>query len=463
MIQSRPQSSSSSAGGASAAAGEEPDRALSPEAATINKPKRRPQPRLLLLSLGLAIVGLAGWRFWSTRPVPDILRISGRMEGYETDIGAKTGGRVKRVIVREGDAVKQGQTLVEITDDEMQAQLRGAEANVTASREQVQQAIAKIAEVTSKLSEIDSKIQEAGLNLQQSQGDSRGRVSQAAATVSATRAQLAQAEAQVKQAEAQVKQAIAERKLAATNRDRYAQLVSQGAINQQQYDQAQTTFETAQANVETQAATLNARQSAVIASREQLDASQGGLTQVESTGLNPAIRDAQLSALHQQREQITAQLAAAQSDRKRLEAEIANAIAKQSEIKAQLAYLKVTSPIDGVVTARSIEPGQVVATGKTLLSVLNLQQDVYLRGFVPQGDIGKVRVGQPAQVFLDSAPKQGLEAQVSAIDPEAAFTPENIYFQKDRVRQVVGVRVKITNPGGYAKPGMPADVEINTK
>jgi HlyD family secretion protein len=449
MTQSVPQSSSSPAAGDSDSPG------------SIGQPKRR--PLLLILPLGFAIAGIVGWQFWANRPVPGILRVSGRMEGYETDIGAKTGGRIKTIGVREGDAVKQGQVLVEINDDEIQAQLRGAVAKVAASREQVQQAEAKIAEVNSKLSEIDSRIQEAGLNLQQSQGDSRGRVNQATATVSANRAQLAQAEAQVKQAEAQVKQAISERKLAATTRDRYAQLVSQGAINQQQYDQAQTSFETAQANVETQQATLNARQAAVTANRDQLDAAQGGLTQVETTGLNPAIRDTQLAALYQQRAQISAQLTSAQADRKRLQAEIDNAIAKQTEIKAQLAYLNVTSPIAGVVTARSIEPGQVVAAGKTLLSVLNLQQDVYLRGFVPQGDIGKVRVGQPAQVFIDSAPNQGLAAQVSAIDPEAAFTPENIYFQKDRVRQVVGIRVKITNPGGYAKPGMPADVEINTK
>jgi HlyD family secretion protein len=452
MTQSMPQTS-----GASAASH------TGSQAGVVGQTKRRPNPRLLLLPVGLAIAGIVGWQYWTSRPVPGILRASGRMEGYETDIGAKTGGRVGTVVVREGDAVKKGQVLVEISDDEIQAQLRGAVAKVAASREQVQQAEAKITEITGKLKELDSRIEEAGLNLQQSRGDSQGRVDQATATVSATRAQLAQAEAQVKQAEAQVKQAISERKLAAATRDRYAQLVAQGAINQQQYDQAQTAWETAQANVDTQEATLNARQAAVIANRDQLEAAQGGLMQVETTGLNPAIRDAQLSGLYQQREQVSAQLASAQADLKRLQAEVNNAIANQSQVQAQLAYLTVTSPIAGVVTARSVEPGQVVASGKTLLSVLNLQQDVYLRGFVPQGESGKVRVGQPAKVFLDSAPKQGLEARVSAIDPEAAFTPENIYFQQDRVRQVVGIRVKLTNPGGYAKPGMPADVEIDVK
>jgi HlyD family secretion protein len=87
---------------------------------------------------------------------------------------------------------------------------------------------------------------------------------------------------------------------------------------------------------------------------------------------------------------------------------------------------------------------------------------VYLRGFIPEGDIGRVRVGQPAKVFLDSDPKRPLAAKVAEIDAQASFTPENIYFQRDRVRQVVGVKLAITTPAGYAKPGMPADAELLT-
>jgi HlyD family secretion protein len=111
------------------------------------------------------------------------------------------------------------------------------------------------------------------------------------------------------------------------------------------------------------------------------------------------------------------------------------------------------------VITRSVEPGEVVATGRTLLTLLNPQQ-VYLRGYIPEGKIGKVRIGQPAQIFLDSAPDQALRATVSAVDTQASFTPENIYFREDRVKQVFGVNLNITNPTGLAKPGMPADGEI---
>jgi HlyD family secretion protein len=90
---------------------------------------------------------------------------------------------------------------------------------------------------------------------------------------------------------------------------------------------------------------------------------------------------------------------------------------------------------------------------------VNLDQ-VYLRGFIPEGQIGLVRVGQAARVYLDSNTKQPLEAVVSRIDPQASFTPENTYFRDDRVKQVVGVKLQLTNPQGFAKPGMPADGEV---
>jgi len=415
-----------------------------------SKPKGRQIPKpLLLVPIGLAIAGI-GYGIWRLMPHPEptALHLSGRLEGYETDIGAKTGGRVNFIAVREGDEVKKGQVLVRINDEEIQAQLRGARSTVTAAQQQAQQAQAQI-------DGMDSKIREAELNLKQSKGDATGRISQAQATVSAATAQLAEAIAQVKQAEAQVRQSQATQRFAATDRDRYAQLVSQGAVDRQQFDQSQTAFETAQASVETAQATLLARRAGVNATRDQLKAAQGGFAQVKTTGLNPDIRDAQLSGFYQQRQQAVAQL-------KQTQAQIKTAQAKQKEIQAQLNYLNVTSPIAGIVTARPIEPGAVVAAGKTMLTVMDLNL-VYLRGYVPEGDIGKVRVGQSAKVFLDSNPTQGLAAKVSAIDAKASFTPENIYFRNDRVKQVFGVKLTIDDPKGFAKPGMPADGEISLK
>jgi HlyD family secretion protein len=356
------------------------------------------------------------WYFLA-RPIDRDLKLSGRIEGYETDIGAKTGGRVDFVAVREGDEVKKGQLVVRINDDDVQAQLRGAQARVAAARQQEQQARLQI-------DVVENQIRESQLNVLQSQQDTQGRVYQAQANVAT--------------AEAQLKQAQSELNLAKVNRDRYAQLVREGAVPKQQYDQAQTNYETAVAKVESV--------------QKQVNAAQGGLALAQSSNLNPYIRSTQLSALQKQQKSAIAALQAAQ-------AEVKNALAAQQQIQAQIAYLSVNSPIDGVVTARSVEPGAVVTSGKTLLTVIDLNT-VYMRGFVPEGEIGKVRVGQQAKVFLDSNPKQPLNARVAAIDPQASFTPENIYFRNDRVKQAFGVKLIIDKPGGYAKPGMPADAEI---
>ncbi len=382
---------------------------------------KSPWKKRMLMGTGLTIAaaGLTTWYFLS-RPTPADLQLSGRIEGYQTDIGAKIGGRVNYIAVREGDQVKMGQVIARLNDDEIQAQLRGAQARITAAQQQEQQARLQIQVV-------DSQIQQAQLTLEQSEGEQAGRIFQSQSTVAAAEAQLKQAQAQLN--------------LARVNRDRFAQLVRDGAVTKQQFDQAQTNYEAAQAAVE--------------ANQKQVDAARGGLTQAQTSSLNPGIRNAQVSGLLQQRQQAYAQLKAAQ-------AEVKNAQAATQQIQAQLAYLRVTSPIDGVVTARSVEPGAVVSSGRTLLSIVNLNT-VYLRGFIPEGSIGKVRVGQKATVFLDSDPNKPLPSKVAAIDPQASFTPENIYFRDDRVQQVFGVKLQIDNPSGFAKPGMPADATILTE
>lgn len=419
-----------------------------PETASLSPPRRRPNPRVLLAIAGVALLGYLGWQQFAPQAPTNVLAVTGRIEADETNIDAKTGGRVVAILVQEGDEVKAGQVVAEMQDEEVNEQLQGAIAQVSAARQEAEQAKLDVAVA-------ESRIQEAEANLAQSQGDSQGRVQQAASNVSGARAQLAQAKAQVQQAQAEVKQAEAKLRLAVIDRDRYAELIAAGAINQQQYDQAKTNADSAQATLDTTRATLQARLAAVKATEEQLAAAQGNLTQTEATTLNPVIRSNQLAAYQQQKQQAQAKQAAA-------EAKVRNAIAYQEQLQKRLASFRIKSPINGVVQDRPLEPGAVVTTGQTLLTVINPQQ-VYLRGYVPEGDLGKIYVGKTAQVFLDSDPKQPLPARISAIDPKASFTPENIYFQKDRVRQVFGIKLAITQTKGYAKPGMPADAEISLK
>ncbi|MFG6107428.1 efflux RND transporter periplasmic adaptor subunit [Leptothoe sp. EHU-05/26/07-4] len=404
-----------------------------PHSTTSDVSKSKHKNRLrVLLPLGLLVVGAGlSVTYFLSRSSTDTLQLSGRIEGYETDVGAKVSGRVEFVAVREGDQVNDGQVIVRLDDEEVQAQLDEAKAQLASAQQRERQARLQI-EV------LQSQIRRAQVSLEQSQGDTVGQVSQAEAN-------LATAQAQRAEAEAQLIAATSDLDLARVERDRYIKLAQVGAATQERADQAQTTFETTQAR-------LGVREAAIVAAQRQVDAAAGGLTQAQTTRLNPDLRTAELDVLQKQLIQVQSQAVAAQDN-------VTRAEAVQREIEARMGYLTIASPLAGVVTARSAEPGEVVTTGSTLLSLIDLDT-VYLRGFIPEGEIGKVRVGQAASVFLDSAPENPLSARVIAIDTQASFTPENIYFREDRVQQVFGVRLSIDNPDGFAKPGMPADGEI---
>jgi HlyD family secretion protein len=140
-------------------------------------------------------------------------------------------------------------------------------------------------------------------------------------------------------------------------------------------------------------------------------------------------------------------------------ADAEKARAQLREAEANRADLQIKAPFDGTITVRSVEPGEVINPGTAIVTLVNLQE-LYLRVFVPIAEMDRVRVGQQARIYLDSRPDRGIEATVSRIDPDAAFTPENTYYREDRIRQVIGVKLSIKNSDGSAKPGIPGEGEI---
>jgi HlyD family secretion protein len=409
-----------------------------------NKPSDAPPPKrkknntaifILLFLLAAGALAFFGWRNYAAKQEQKgKLFVSGRIEGYETNLGAKIGGRVQWIKYREGNIVQPGELVARLSDDDYQAQLRGAQARVKKAIESKDQAIQQVQVA-------QTAVDQSELNKLQAMEDTKGKVFQAQSQVASAKALLSQADAEVTQSEADLK-------LANLRKERYDTLALQGAVMQDQADQADTT-------VATTKATLEAKQAALESAKKQLAAAQGNLMQQESTRLNPPIRSSQLTASQRQ-------LIQAQSQLKSASDEIHNAQSDVDQIKANIAYLNIPSTIYGYVTARPVEPGAVVTAGQTVLSCINLDT-VYLRGYVPEGSIGKVRVDQDALVYLDSAPKTGLPGTVIEIDPEASFTPENIYFRDDRVKQVFGIKIAIKDPKRFPKPGMPADAEIVLK
>lgn len=365
------------------------------------------------------LAGAAGWWFFFRGPsVPkEIIEVSGRIESDDAVVSAKTSGRIREITVREGDAVKAGQVVAVLDDDQLNARVNQSKSNVERSEARLQYARQQIAV-------LQTQLEQSRLTVGQARMDAEGRVSQAQGHVAAAEASLARAEADYKQARADA--------------ERFTTLADQGDAPARDGEQARTT--------------ADAHKSVVEAARKQVEAARGALMAAKANLDNPAIRAAAAAAIEQQIYQ-------AQSDVQSAEAEVARSRAELQEAEANRSDLQIIAPFDGIVSTRSAEPGEVVSPGKAIITIINPSQ-VYLRAFIPEGEIGRVRTGQPARVYLDSNSKQPLDATVARIDPNASFTPENTYFRDDRIKQVVGVKLQLTNPQGFAKPGMPADGEV---
>ena len=370
---------------------------------------------LLLAAAGAVVV----WRVGSAKPQTGAgtIFLSGRVEGDDSAVSGKATGRLLEIKVREGDLVKAGEVIAVLDDQQVRAREEQSQARLAQSEARLQWARRQIAV-------LEDQLRQNAVETGQSKVDSKGRVSQAQADLAAAEAELAQQEAAYK--------------LALFDKDAYTQLAKTGAVSERQGKQAETT-------AETQAAL-------VAAARRRVEAARGALTAVEATLSNPDIRSLQAATLRQQIDQQQSDIAGAVADAERARAEVAEARANRRD-------LTVTAPFDGTVVTRTAEPGEVLTAGTPVVTLLDLSK-VYLRGYIPEGQIGRVKVGQAARVYLDSNARQALDAYVLRIDPRATFTPENTYFRDDRVKQVVGVKLALKSGFGYAKPGMPADGEI---
>ncbi len=131
----------------------------------------------------------------------------------------------------------------------------------------------------------------------------------------------------------------------------------------------------------------------------------------------------------------------------------------RAQASSKLSYFNITSPIDGICATRSSEPGELVAAGQVMLTLVDLSS-AYLRGFLPESDVARIKIGQSAEVFLDSRSAKPFSGRVTSIDAHPSFTPANVYFKNDRLRQAFGITISIDHPNGLAKPGMPAEANV---
>jgi membrane fusion protein YbhG len=379
---------------------------------------RRYLPGVLFLVV-LAVAVYLIWRllFASTAGPENVITLSGRIEGDPSTIAAKLSGRILEVRVREGDTVNAGDVIAVLDDEQIRARESQAQAAVADAEARAEAAHAQIAV-------LEEQLRQSELLTSQARTDAQGRVSQAESEVVGAEAELARQEAAYR--------------LASFDREAYTRLAATGAVPERRGKEAVSTAEQQSA--------------AVAAAKRRVDSARGALMVAKASLANPGIRASQAGANRKQIAQQQKEVASAN-------AKIEQARAQLTEAEANRKDLNITAPFSGTVATRTAEPGEVVAAGTAIVTLLDLNK-VYLRGFVAEGQIGKVKLDQPARVYLDSNPNQPLDATVSRIDPEATFTPENTYFRDERVKQVVGLKLQLKSGIGYAKPGMPADGEI---
>jgi HlyD family secretion protein len=366
----------------------------------------------------LVAVGILIWRVAFATGIPsNVVALSGRIEGDDSAVAAKTSGRIVEIRVREGDQVKSGEVIAIFDDQQIRAReeqarvaVIGAQAREKAAREQI--------------GVLQDQLHQNQLLTEQATLDAGGRVKQAEEDLAAAQAGLAQQQASYE--------------LASFDREAYTRLAQSGAVSERQGKQA--------------VATAEQQAAAVAAAKRRVEAASGALTTARANLSNTNIREAQTAGVRKQIGEQEAEIASATASAAQAQAEL-------TEAQANLQDLTVRAPFTGTVMTRTAEPGEVIQAGTPIVTLLDLSK-IYLRGYIPEGKIGRVKIGQAAHVYLDSEPNKPLDAYVLRIDPQATFTPENTYFQDDRVKQVVGVKLALKDGIGFAKPGMPSDGEV---
>lgn len=142
-------------------------------------------------------------------------------------------------------------------------------------------------------------------------------------------------------------------------------------------------------------------------------------------------------------------------------AQMNEAQAAVAAARVALADLQVTSPVDGVVTRKHAEVGETLGAGRPVVTVTDISRP-WLRVYIPENQIGKVRLGALAKVKVDTFPDREFDGRVSYVSSQAEFTPKNVQTQEERVKLVFAVNVTVDNRDGTLKPGMPGDVYIST-
>lgn len=192
---------------------------------------------------------------------------------------------------------------------------------------------------------------------------------------------------------------------------------------------------------------------------------------VESAALNLKTRHAQTvtaqTAVEQARKALALaklgwdELNARREQTEAVKAQTLQAQAALMEVMSLMDDMTIRSPIDGVVTTKLVNTGEVINSGTGLFDIVNLDQ-VFLKGYIAENQIGKIHLGLKADLYLDSLPDKPFIAEIRYISSQAEFTPKEVQTQEERVKLVYVIKLYLQeNPQHRVTPGLPADAYIH--
>jgi HlyD family secretion protein len=354
--------------------------------------------------------------------------VSGNIEVTTVDVSFKIPGKIEKLAVDEGDLVRQGQVIATLEHRDLVAQKVRAEATLEATQ---------------------TRIPSLQKNIELQDRSTRDEISQAEAAVQAAQARLQQLLAgsrpqEIQAAKAGVDQAESDLVKRKADLERAEKLFKSNFIAAQDLDAAINAHDVAAANLkkarETYALVVEGpRKEEIEAARAQYEQAQAAL---------------QLARAHR------LQVDVLRKDLLTGQAQVKEASTAIAVIDTQIGYTRLLAPLSGVVLVKNAEAGEYVVPGGAVVSLGDVERP-WLKAFINENDLGRVKLGQKASVTTDSYPGKIYPGKITFISSEAEFTPKNVQTAKERVKLVYRIKVSMENPRGELKPGMPADGRIH--
>lgn len=385
--------------------------------------------KIILIIFFIAASGIAGlvWYKRLNDTSSRKIAISGNIELTEVNIAFKTTGKLIELFVKEGDSVKKGMVLARLEKEQLLHQRDRASA-VLASAESV-------------LAQLQTAIQYEKETI-------NGQIEQRKAELNQAEAQFRELQKgfrsqEIEQAKALANKARTEHGLAKEDWERAQILYESKNISSAQYEQFKMRYESSTASLkqaEEQLALVveGSRKEDIEAAHAQVDRARASLKLTEALRLELKRKEQELDGRN------------AEIDRTRAELAI---------VESQLEDTVAVSPIDGVVLVKAAEAGEILAAGTPVVAIGDLAHP-WLRGYISERDLVRVKHGSRVKVITDSFPDKIYQGQLSYISPEAEFTPKQIQTPEERIKLVYRIKIDIDNPNHELKLNMPADAEI---